>query len=414
MTWDHRQYASADDPARQSDLNDIASPHGCSKRFYFRKSEEADGRVVERHSAPWRRVNGSAIHKLIERTLAPHVWSKLAAGGEELIRQPRFFARLQELYPEALEDAAEGLAVDWGRDNPDAVRDDACTMVREVLVDLLGRIERPLAVEAPFRVAVRGQRDRDYHLQGTIDLVYEPKGLPGQVGFLDWKSGQLRMHPIVLAHGYQAAIYAHAVELGTFWPGTEREVSFGQFPSEIWIVHLRELLPYAKRTTFTLERTEEVEWVAAAVRGELPSVRADVADEREADRVLAHLGPGSRVEVEPTTAPPPRTKKNGEPYKSRARSKPPLVKLIGDRRGPAWYAAHRSPDDVARLRVSLDNIVGTVRLGRFFESIGDQCGRCAFRSICLNEGHEVDRSEMTQVNRALAGVELDELTNYAV
>lgn len=413
MPWNHRAYATAEDPARQSDLNDIASPHGCSRRFQFRKNEQVDGTVVQRDSARWKMVHGSAIHRMIERALAPHAWQVLKDNGRRAVRHPKLFERLRAIYGEEVVAAAEGLPIDWADQDPADAAEQAATMVRELLFDLLERIERPLAVEAPFICEIDG-----YFTSGTIDLVYEPRGKPGEVGYTDWKSGLMRMHPMVLAHGYQVGIYATAVEHGVFFPdapeGDERrEMRFGKFPSEIFIVHLRELLPYAKRTTFTLERDEEVEWVRRAMRFESSVARP--SNGVTLTHLVDRVGPGTLVEVEPSSTPPPKLKKDGTPYKRRARKREPLVILQSDRRGPAWYAAPRTADDVARLKVSLASIVGTVRLGRFYESIGEQCGRCPFRGPCLTDGHEVDRAEMTAVNRALAGVEgLDEVLDYAV
>lgn len=400
MPWNHRAYASADDPARQSDLNDVASPHGCSRRFWYRKTEQVEGQRVARDVARWKTVHGNVIHRLIERALAPAAWSALQEHGARAVRSDSLFRRLRQIYEEEFPLAAEGLPIDWQQQKPAVARDEAATMVRELLLDLLERMERPVATEATFVDEIDG-----YHTTGTIDLVYEPKGRPGELAFCDWKSGQMRVHPIILAHGYQVAIYAHALEHGTFFAGTERERRFGVFPSEIHIVHLRELMPYAKRTTFTLERDEEVAWA-----------RREASARGVEERLLERIERGALVEVEPSSAPPPKLKKDGTPYKRRARKREPIVTLQRcDRRGPAWYAAPRTADDVARLKVSLASIVGTVRLGRFYESIGEQCSRCAFKGPCLNDGHQVERSQMTSLNRALAGVDgLEELIDYAV
>lgn len=381
MGWNHKTYGTAVDPIRQSDLNDVASPHGCSVRFRNRKTEQADGVKLERTCARWATVNGSAIHETIRRALAPGPWAKLQSNARA-IDSEAFRDRLGAVYDEELERDAAGLPIEWDGENPANVRWKAIVMLREVLRDLLVRIERPLAIEAPFRSEING-----YHTEGTVDLLYEPKGRPGAVGLVDWKSGSQRIAPIILAHGYQGALYAHAVEHGVFWPGTPDERRFGVFPSEIHFVHLRDLLPYEKRTAFTLERPEEIEWCSEL-----------------AGRQLAR---GAVVEIEPLDAPPPRTKKNGQPYKERARKRRIDARFKSGRRGPAWYAAPRTPEDVARLRVSIASIVGTVRLGRFYESIGEPCERCPFRLPCLNQGY-VDRDAVRLIDRTLAGVDVPE------
>jgi hypothetical protein len=78
----------------------------------------------------------------------------------------------------------------------------------------------------------------------------------------------------------------------------------------------------------------------------------------------------------------------------------------GQLRGPGWYAARRVADDVARLRVSLRDVVGTVRMGRRLEQIGEQCARCPFRGPCLGDGSGPTRQEQLELERALAGVDL--------
>jgi hypothetical protein len=79
----------------------------------------------------------------------------------------------------------------------------------------------------------------------------------------------------------------------------------------------------------------------------------------------------------------------------------------GNFRGPGWYAAKRAADDIDRLRVSLRTIVGTVRMGRKLEQIGEQCARCPFRGPCFGEGGGPSAEEAKQIELALEGIEFD-------
>ena len=80
-------------------------------------------------------------------------------------------------------------------------------------------------------------------------------------------------------------------------------------------------------------------------------------------------------------------------------------KNVGDLRGPGWCASKRSSTDVARLAASLRAVVGTVRMNRRLEALGEQCSRCPFRGPCLTDGHAVAGDEARALERALQGVD---------
>lgn len=352
-TWRHQQYGSATDAVRQSDLGDIASAYGCAKRFAFRKREEAASmgapRKRERLSA--KMALGTAVHETIRRALEHPDYSAgiLDSRGERLPTEARVLETVEaELRAES---EREGAPIDWYGDDSAVEKQNAVMMVRGALREVGRRAKKVIACEAPFVAELGG-----FFLGGTIDIVFE--ALDGALVLADWKTGAQRMHPIVLAHGYQIAMYSHAVGAGTFYPGEAREMRIGRHPDRAFIVHLRDHIPYAKKTTKAAERAEEAAFFKVAQ--------------------------GEKVTC-----------------------------VAGDERGPGWYAANRRPEDVARFGESLRNIVNTVRLGRFIETIDEHCVRCPYKGPCLTDGHAVSGDEAKQLEAALRGVDLGDASDLA-
>jgi hypothetical protein len=54
----------------------------------------------------------------------------------------------------------------------------------------------------------------------------------------------------------------------------------------------------------------------------------------------------------------------------------------------------------------MKNIIGTARMGRFLERLGEQCSRCSYRLECLNEGHDMSAANAREINDALEGLDL--------
>lgn len=321
MTW-WRTYGTEAMPIRQSALNSVASQNGCAKRFFYETEAELAGAHREQRTH-WKPTLGTAVHSVIERALTnPTARDAILAG-----RLPSA-TKVLDAVVEELERAAGGQAIEWMDANPGNERAAAMHMILGALRTTAERARRIVACEAPFVAELGG-----YHLTGTIDLIFEPRDAraPGEVAFADWKTGERKLAQVVIDHGYQVAMYSHAIAAGTFWPGTERETRIGVAPSAAYIAHLRDFVPY--------------------VRG-------------------------------------PKT---------------------GKLRGPGWYPARRSPDDVTRLAVSLRTIVGTIRMGRRLEQIGEQCGRCPFRGPCFGEGSGPSAQEQRQVELALAGLDVSDV-----
>lgn len=334
----YQKFGTAEFPVRQSALNSIASQNGCAKRFFFETEQQLAGDAPPEREH-WRRVFGVAVHAVIERALSkPPVWDQLvgiylpSSANRPADAPPNWCprplrVRIDETLREELTRAANGQPIEWMGEDPETEIAAGVDMVIGALRTVVERARRIVAVEAPFRV----QLD-EYHLEGTIDLLYEPIDQPqGTVALADFKTGERKLAQVVLDFGYQTSTYAHAVAEGEIFPGTERAFRIGAFPTSIHIVHLRDAVPY--------------------VRG---------------------------------------------PKK-------------GSLRGPIWYAARRAPDDIARLRVSLRDVIGTVRMGRRLEAIGEQCAWCPFRGPCLGDGYQLPPAEARQLERALDGIDLGDV-----
>lgn len=345
-SWDHRRYGTITDPVRQSDLHELASNYACSRRFWFRKNEEAAGKAVERPFAHWKPTIGSATHETIRRYLTNATAKARVLAGTMPSRE----AVLAMLSEEMLK-AAGGKAIDWQRAKQDEELEDAVHMVLAAL-EVTARVACEIVVcEGPFLAPIDCPGAKaSYWLQGTIDLAYRPKANPAGLGLLDWKTGAERPERIILDHGYQLGIYGHALEAGTFYPGLEKAFGVGQFPDELAIAHLRDAVPYSRAGTKEIKREEDAAFYGVAI---------------------------------------------GEKVKYSA----------GDPRGPVLYPARRDKASLGRLRDSIHTLVGTVRLGRFVEYLGDGCLRCAFATRCLTRGHEVMGEERDLLEDALAGLD---------
>lgn len=366
MVWDHRQYGSASDPIRQSDLNSIASSYSCSKRFAFEKEASASGADREQRVAYGARVVGSAVHNVIDRVLAKY-------APEDGLPEVPAVEHVERALRQEIDRESGGLDIVWGK-GKDIEKEvaDGVTMVTAALERLRHDAAEILLHESAFAVQVDAGRGKDpYWVTGTVDLIYRARD--GRLVLADWKTGQRVSSQLVLDHGYQLGLYAHALAEGVFFPAYSREAveeaisvggrawdraveiegrRIGSYPDELYLVFLRDHLLYSRKSTKTVTRPEEAEFWGVQI--------------------------GDKV-----------TNEKGAP------------------KGPAWYRARRSEADIARLKVSLQTIVGTVRLGRFVEHIGDDtCGKCRFKDVCLNQGYEASGDERRELDKALRGLDL--------
>lgn len=348
--WNHQAYATAADPLRQSDLNEIAgSSYSCPKRFEFRKHAEANGVERARRSYANREI-GTAVHETISRVLKNDASRHAVLVKGRLPQESKVLQVVEEEFNRAVDIASNGQGVEWGKLRQFDTFKEAVAMVRGALRTLGDRCAEVLLVEAPFTLEFSRGLSKPIHAMGTCDLVYLAHD--GEVGLLDWKTGKAKPDRISLDHGYQLALYARAVEEGLFYQsgtiGEGEPVTVGRYPKHIDIVHVRDFTPYKKKTKRKLTVMD-----AAWAGGEA-----------------------------------------GKPHEF----------VAGDERGPGWFPSHRTANDDARFAVSLKTLVGTVRLGRFLEHIGPDCTRCEYRERCLTEGHGPSEQERRALNRALDAI----------
>ncbi|MBC7171548.1 MAG: PD-(D/E)XK nuclease family protein, partial [Polyangiaceae bacterium] len=253
--WNHRAYGTLADPVRQSDLNELASSYSCPKRFAFKKEERFSGVEIQRKRAWGASCVGTGVHETIKLYADPlgKGCARILAG--ELPSE----AAVSVVVTEQIDKAAEGLPIEW-KVSPATAITEAVRMVLGALRGLAERAAEVVLIEAPFLVEIEAGASgkAPYYLTGTIDLVYRPKDDPSALVLADWKTGQQRPSEIVLDHGYQLGIYAHALACGVFFAGTEHEIRLNQFPREMRIVHLRDFVPYAKAGSKTPTHRDEL------------------------------------------------------------------------------------------------------------------------------------------------------------
>lgn len=382
-SWKYKLFGTSADPIRQSALMSFASQDGCAKRYKLERDAEARGEV--RDASPtiaYHPVLGTAVHETIRRALSHESMVEAVLAG----RVPSH-ERIDAVISEEIERAREGRTVDWREASESLERISARWMVLGALRSVHEKAVRIIGVEVPFVVEVDG-----YTATGTIDLLYEPRDAePGvrAVAMADWKTGGRPLPKVLLDRGYQIGIYAEAIERGRLWPGTPRETSLGVSPRDIHIVHLR---AYAQH-----ERTAAV----------LDAVRSTTATADELTVIVARRGwQVSKASVAGTL----RGLANRGLVVKRRDGKQvvwmPTSSIEPLRSSEVWYASQRQPGDSARLRVSLRTIVGTVRMGRFVESYGEQCARCPFRHECAGEGYGPDKATARDIEDVLDGVDL--------
>lgn len=412
--WNHRKWGSALDPIHKSDLNGITGDYGCERQFQLGKQRDA-AEGVERGGDREPRVNaraaaGNAVHEVKSRVLsAPDIAAGLCAGTYQVAERDIAIAYQQEWRREV-----GNREIDWRDDRPDKLAADRVAMITRSLNNLHRYAASVIATEAAFIV----RSEDGYWLSGHVDLLYAPKNNPIGIGMADWKSGKQKPSQIELDHGWESGIYSLAVSRGHFLQRSEIEcrerpeggwealarghgaynasryraeqraaeaalidyavafetaealakgttvdldfgITYGQFPDEIHHVHLADFVPYAKSGDKTIERPE--------------------------DCAFFGVQPGTKRRY-----------------------------TAGEQRGGAWCPVRRTEHDIPRLNHQLRTIVGTLRLGRFAERVGERCGWCWARNECLTTGYGLrgdDAREMERRLRAAVGNDtFDELS----
>lgn len=376
MTWNFKSYGTASDPIHKSDLAGITGDYGCDRAFKYKKDalaeaaeSSADGSDVEPY-VTGKAAAGNAAHETIARALKnPEARKHLLAGGKT---SPESVAKV---FAEEMRREVGSRELRWYRDDDAKIYAERVAMIVGLLNDLHNHVAEIVLVEAGFIVRCEG-----YWLSGHIDLLYRPKSNPSALAIADWKTGSQKPSAIELDHGWEAGIYSQAVHSGHFDGGLQLDVgpdatsrdrrealdrrliavtlehgdgtgptpSFGQFPAQIFHVHLHDYVPYSKAGTKEVKRPEDAAFYAKPV---------------------------------------------GEKVKYAA----------GELRGPAWLPVRRSEQDIPRLAYQLRQVVGTVRMGRFPERVGEKCSRCAFQGPCLSTGYDL-RGDDKRAARLLLNV----------
>lgn len=411
MPWNYRKFGTSSDPVHKSDLRAITGDFGCDKQFRFKKDAAEAGEELEPYVSG-KAACGNAGHETIARALLkPELVAALLSGKHTIDRR-----LVDEVFREEFDKEVAGREVRWGKDEAksEKIKYDRVSMCLATLNRLHLYIAKVIAVEAAFIVPADVGDGQIYWMAGHTDLVYEPLGRPGGIGVGDWKTGATKPCQIELDHGWESGIYSLAVRDGLFLGRDELTVeqvcathdkpamvrvtcrgvsaehvafsqaskramegsliaaavahdescatnglngamiipTFGAFPEEIRYVHLQDFVPYEKAGDKKISRPEDAGYYTQV------------------------LGQPMRV---------------GDKVK--------YVK--GDLRGPAWLSIARSEYDVPRLHSQLRSVVGTMRMGRFMERLGEKCVRCPVKELCLTTGYEVRGEERAQVRNLL-------------
>ena len=342
--WNPRTYGTRADPVHQSDMARLMGAYGCPRKFAFYKAHEAEHGRYRSVLAAGNRELGTAVHETIARALRKH-GDRILAGE---LPPRRLFERVLR---DAFDEACDGREVRWakGKRELDELAD-GVTMAMGALETLAERASQLVFVEAPFRVPIGDPADpKTIWVEGTVDLVFEDHS--GALHLCDWKTGAQRPNRTVLDRGHQLGLYAYALAHGEFFPDGEA-CELGVYPGEMSIVHLRDLVPYKRKTRKRPTTLEEAEFFGGEV-GQLVTIEA------------------------------------------------------GERRGPAWYASRRRADDHGDLVHSLRSVVGTVRFGRTWKAIGDACERCPFAQECASEGFGPVADERRHLDTVLKDLDVD-------
>lgn len=378
--WDHTQWGTWRDPIHKSDLNGIVGKFGCTEQFRRKKDARASHAPKVYEKAGGKLICGNAVHAVIARVLrSPSARAALYTEGFQFKR-----VSLETAFREEYNRERKGREVEWYKVNADKWIEDQISILEGVFADFRNHVAEVLLVEAGFIYSIDG-----VWVTGMTDLVYRPVSDPTSVALADWKTGATKPHPIELDHGWEAGIYSGAIHGGYFIPGetvaeeegrehrdsvesvcidlagsivnedAEKFASlsaahsvrqFNEFPKEIRHVHLRDLIPYAKKSKRLLTRPEEIAW--------------------------AGLTRSDTVHFEK-----------------------------GDKRGPAWLHVRRKETDLPRLRHLLHAVVQWVRMGLFVAAPGELCTRCQFREPCLNTGYGLTGEEADALSAALDSLE---------
>lgn len=397
MAWDYRRYGSAGDPIHKSHLNTVTGEYGCLRKFRYQQDEAATNSQTGRRVAHGKAACGTAAHETIARALTnPEACAAILSG-----RAHWTHAQISKVFQDCLDVEVGDRELDWGKHKPATVQGDCVAM----LLGLFARMHEYVAaveqVESAFVV-----RLGDMWLAGHVDLVYRPKHNPALLALADWKTGAQRPDPIELDHGWEAGVYAAAVKHGTFLP--RAAVTMTSTPDG-WqaSTHLAAAQHASRYRAERMALEATLTQIALGVTlNEFAALGLCAYGEFPAEIYHVHL-----ADYVPYKRDAEREITRVDDLKHFGLDRPAKVKFrVGELHGPAWLAVKQTEHDIPRLTHRLRTVVGTIRMGRFIDMISARCNQCPYRVDCLNHGYQPVGDERRALADVMRDLPIDTLT----
>jgi len=378
MPFQPRKFGSAVSLFHKSDGKQLSGEYSCPKRFWYERTA----------------ATGTAAHETIARALSnPEFRERLLRYGDRVNEPALPRSVVKAVFLEEYDREVGRRRVEWYKD-ADAdgdVLDERIDMVHALLTQLHKHVAEVVLVEPAFVAPLGG-----YWLGGHIDLLYRPRSAPRRLAITDWKTGAAKPHEIELDHSWEAGVYSAAVAQGWFLPrdmvtiGTEAATGHAVASiGEHTVVNASRML--AEREALELacmDIAQDVEAAGVHDAGDAPwrryGERVYAPGEFPTAIHYVHLADYVPYRKAGTKAVKRREDLDYYGYAQ------PVAKhkyTAGQQRGPAWLPVAMTEHDLPRLTSRLRAIIGMVRMGRFIEQIGEQCSRCAFRTVCLTSGY---------------------------
>lgn len=401
MSWNFKKYGSWADPIHKSHLNDLTGDYGCPAQFRYKMDERSGLSIVERDEIArvgGKAACGTATHETIARALSNQEVLPRILTGTGIFETPN----VRKVFQQELEREVGGREIRWAdKDNPGKLYDERAEMCATLLNELHKHVSEVLLVEAGFIVKLG-----PYWLCGHTDIVYRPKDMPDGIGLADWKTGAAKPDPIELNHGWESGVYSTAVQDGYFLRREECVAEFDHDRQE-WVATCRGHM-HRHASRYIAEREASEAYLCEVARSLEENPPADhLQRARELGMVAFGQFPSEIYHVHLQDY--VRYQKSGKKQAKRAEdlafyklSGPGEVEYVkGELRGPAWLPVSRSRYDVPRLEARLRRIVSMIRLGIFVDQVGERCNRCPYASDCLTSGYEVRGAEQKRLEHAL-------------
>lgn len=418
LTWNHRAYGTANDPVHKSHLNAITGEdYGCPKKFWYdmqaRAAAVSGGELEEQATISGKAAAGTAAHETIARALSQPDMRAHLLGGGRCSRE-----RLLGVFSEEYEREVGGRKVNWyGKDegNEREVLLERLIMIEGLLNDLHKYVAEVLLIEPGFVAKLE-----DFWLCGHVDLVYRPKHDAGgtahesTVAICDWKTGAQKPAQIELDHGWEAGVYSTAVKQGYFFPREQIRVSTCQSTANApggtvasigqhTVAHPSRYI--AERNVLEAALIEFANTCDALFSDGAPRVQVDVApyDVRVFGEFPSEVYHVHMADYVPYKKAGSKAIKRAEDmaWLGYERPEPKHKYVKGDLRGPAWLPVKLAEYDMPRLAARLRNVVGSVRMGRFIDNVGEKCTRCSYGSDCLTAGYAPRGDARKDLERSL-------------